>query len=65
MKAKGKGISFNAYVESVLRESIGEEVPFIDSGRPVPTQLLFDDYPELPTREEVLEDPRLQAILGV
>jgi hypothetical protein len=64
-KARRKGLSFNAYVESVLQEDLRGEIPFIDTARPIARELLAANYPPLPSQAEINADPRLQAILGI
>ena len=64
-KARNKGLSFNAYVETVLRDDLKEEIPVIDTSKPIAQDLLASVYPPLPSEEEINADPRLQAILGL
>lgn len=65
-KAARKGVSFNAYVESVLEQDIREEIPYIDPNAEISPEILAlaGRWPA-PTQEEIDADPRLQAILGL
>lgn len=63
--AAKKGLSFNAYVISVLQEKVQDQIPFIDNTAPLPKELLFDNYPDLPSNDEIRKDSRYAAALGV
>ena len=65
-KAARKGVSFNAYVESVLNQDVREEIPYIDPNAPISPEILaLSGRWPAPTQEEIDADPRLQAILGL
>ena len=65
-KAARKGVSFNAYVESVLNQDVREEIPYIDPNAPIDPEILaLSGRWPAPTQEEIDADPRLQAILGL
>lgn len=65
-KAKQSGLSFNAYVESVLARDAGTEMPFIDVQGPIdPALLAMAGTIRIPPREELDADPRLASIFGL
>lgn len=65
-KAAKKGVSFNAYVESVLTQDIREDIPYIDPNAPIDPEILaISGAAPVYTQEEIDADPRLQAILGL
>ena len=60
-KAKRRGLSFNAYVESVLQKDINEE---IDPEAPIDPELLsLAKGVCLPPKEVIEQDNRLREIL--
>ena len=64
-EARRNGVSFNAYVESILQEELDSVIPYIDPNRDISPDLLFmGETVELPSQEEIDADPRLQAILA-
>lgn len=65
-KAARRGVSFNAYVESVLQEDVRFEIPYIDPNMEIDPEILAMSgrWPG-PTQEEIDSDPRLQHILGL
>lgn len=65
-KASRKGISFNAYVESVLQEDVRYEIPYIDPNKEIDPEILaLSGRWPAPTQEEIDSDPRLRAIFGI
>ncbi len=63
-KAKSKGMSFNAYVESVLEEDIKAEIPYIDPDEEIDSDILaLSGILKMPSRMEIEVDPRLKTIL--
>ena len=63
-KAKRHGLSFNAYVESVLQKDVSEEIPYIDPEAPIDPELLsLAKGAYLPPREVIEQDNRLKEIL--
>lgn len=65
-KASRKGISFNAYVESVLQEDVRFEIPYIDPNKEIDPEILaLSGRWPAPTQEEIDSDPRLRAIFGL
>lgn len=63
-KAKRRGLSFNAYVESVLQKDVNEEIPYIDPEAPIDPELLsLAKGVCLPPREVIEQDNRLREIL--
>ena len=64
--ASRKGISFNAYVESVLQEDVRYEIPYIDPNKEIDPEILaLSGRWPAPTQEEIDSDPRLRAIFGL
>ena len=43
---------------------VADDIPFIDSAAPLPKELLSANYPELPSQEEIKNDPRYAAAIG-
>lgn len=63
-KAKRRGLSFNAYVESVLRKDIDDEIPYIDPNAPIDPELLsLAKGLCLPPEEDVEQENRRREIL--
>ena len=63
-KAKRRGLSFNAYVESVLQKDVNEEIPYIDPDAPIDPELLsLAKGVCLPPKEVIEQDNRLREIL--
>lgn len=64
-KASRKGVSFNAYVESVLQDDVRYEIPYIDPNKEIDPEILaLSGRIPAPTQEELDADPRLRAIFG-
>lgn len=65
-KASRKGVSFNAYVESVLQKDVWDEIPYIDPNMETSPEILALEgtYPVY-TQEEIEADPRLEHILAL
>lgn len=65
-KACRKGVSFNAYVESVLQEDLKYDIPYIDPNKEIDPEILaLSGRWPAPTQEELDSDPRLQHIFGL
>lgn len=43
---------------------VADDIHFIDSAAPLPKELLSSSYPELPSQEEIKNDPRYAAAIG-
>lgn len=65
-KANKKGVSFNAYVESVLQNDVKDEIPYMDANAPIDPEILsMAGTIPAPTSQELEEDPRLAAIYNL
>lgn len=65
-KAKGHGVSFNAYVQHVLTKDVNNDIPYIDPDSEIDPYLLsLAGTVIMPSKEEFESDPRLAAAFGL
>jgi hypothetical protein len=53
------------YIDSVIENNEPVLIPYIDTSKPVSERLIRSCYPKLPTAQQISNDPRKAAALGL